>query len=211
MLMEVNQFVSLGDNCHTAMMLKVNNYKTCSFAFDWTFCNINVFKHCLETNFYILLDRTQYENTPNNPLASSHKIYGQYFFNHRNMLVDENYEYLNRCVVRLTTLMHNSMTKVFVFSCRTSPYTDYLETIKQVNSFLHNICGGEYELLILSAEMNTGTPPRINSDKHIERCIRVVEYNCCGGANGMLFVEEIDNTFYNNILKSLYKINIQSF
>jgi hypothetical protein len=45
--MIINYTCSLGWLCHSSQILKRNNYKTCSYPFDWIFSGTNVIIDCL--------------------------------------------------------------------------------------------------------------------------------------------------------------------
>jgi hypothetical protein len=52
-MIEVNYTCSLGSICHTSEILKQNNYKECSYPFDWIRTNYDIIVDCLENDFNI--------------------------------------------------------------------------------------------------------------------------------------------------------------
>jgi hypothetical protein len=52
-MLEINYTCSLGSLCHSSQILKRNNYKKCSYPFDWIFSNYDIIIDCLEDDFNI--------------------------------------------------------------------------------------------------------------------------------------------------------------
>ena len=59
-MLEINYTCSLGNLCHGSQILKRNNYKKCSYPFDWIFSNCENIIHCIEDDFNIFLDKSYY-------------------------------------------------------------------------------------------------------------------------------------------------------
>ena len=57
-MLEINYTCSLGNLCHGSQILKRNNYKKCSYPFDWIFSNYDIIINCLEDDFNIFLDKS---------------------------------------------------------------------------------------------------------------------------------------------------------
>lgn len=58
--MEINYVCSLGKMCHSATLIKRNNFKFCSFPFDWVFSSPKVVISCLKDRFKSFLDKSNY-------------------------------------------------------------------------------------------------------------------------------------------------------
>lgn len=103
--------LSLGTHCYTACLLRRAGLRQFSGPFDWLFANPAMVRHCLETDFAVLLDRSLYEPVPLEARAHPefyrchHAYYRDTFgvsfvFNHHDVWQDEGYAYLTRCVAR---------------------------------------------------------------------------------------------------------------
>lgn len=113
----MNHVISLGSLCHTAMMIKRNGWKKCSFPLDWVFSSISTTVSCVRDNFTAYLDKSKYTEIPGRDDQCGHKDFVSNFFNHRNPLRNaEDYAYTRRCVERYRTVMKNSDKKLFVFA-----------------------------------------------------------------------------------------------
>jgi len=84
------KFFSLGFRCTCSGILKASGLKTESFPFDWLVSNINVIRHCIETDFAFFLDKSNYtkkntitsDNTRNNiwiHIANETIIYNHFY------------------------------------------------------------------------------------------------------------------------------------
>src|SRR5579883_307554 len=100
-----NHIISLGQCCHTSKALQRLGLKKYSCPFDWIVSNAWVALDCIDTNFSIFLDKSQYIDC-NVPLAdprwietrAGHKKYGDTMFFHRDPRIENNYQYYSRCV-----------------------------------------------------------------------------------------------------------------
>lgn len=110
------EIVSLGNYCLTSMILKDNGLKNFSYPFDWMVtCIDNIihsikddFKQFLNTDNYLLINGS---NGTRNKFyfAQTTKLFGGLTkimtdHQHHNLLIGDDYEYLNRCVTRFNEL-----------------------------------------------------------------------------------------------------------
>ena len=120
-------FVSLGSHCLMSYTLNEMGLKRYSCPFDWTFSRPSMVEHCIKDSFALLADRTQYEAVIDETGTEQagrchHAFYKASFgvdrvFNHRDMRIEENYQYLLRCIRRFTNVLKSVNRKVFVLLC----------------------------------------------------------------------------------------------
>jgi Putative papain-like cysteine peptidase (DUF1796)/Domain of unknown function (DUF4214) len=127
-------FVSLGSHCLVSYTLKEMGLKRYSCPFDWIFSRPSMIEHCLKDSFALLADRSQYkpviDETGNEQAGRCHHaFYKASFgvdrvFNQRDMRIEENYQYLLRCIRRFTQLLKSVDRKIFVLLCPSSRITE---------------------------------------------------------------------------------------
>jgi len=84
-MLEINYTCSLGSLCHSSQILKRNNYKKCSYPFDWIFSNYDIIIDCLIDDFNIFLDKSYYINI--SETKCGHSKYSYNMFWHHNPLL----------------------------------------------------------------------------------------------------------------------------
>jgi hypothetical protein len=109
-------FCSLGNYCITSFLLKDNNLKTKSYPFDWMCTTIDNLIHIFSDNFknfldnknYIRMDEKQTKNkyyfTNTKELWGNNPPYIISDHMHHNLLDDNDYNYLLRCIERFNNL-----------------------------------------------------------------------------------------------------------
>lgn len=152
------EFISIGPNCSSSDLLKVENLKKKSYPFDSIFSSLEIVKHCIDDKFKTFLDRNQYEpgicesSTRHrfyckyldtdvlmkhhlihgfnilNP--QDHKISSGNLFNHHDLINNEDhYEAFKRRVERFLTLLESDTKIVFVY------YDKYTENYEELIEF----------------------------------------------------------------------------
>jgi hypothetical protein len=149
---EPTEFVSLGSHCLVSYTLKDLGLKRYSCPFDWIFSRPSMIEHCLKDSFASLTDRSQYkpvidETGTEQVGRCHHAFYRDSFgvdrvFNHRDMRIEENYQYLTRCIHRFNQLLESSNRKVFVLLCPDSRITEeqFLSLHGTLTSSTTNFC-----------------------------------------------------------------------
>ena len=120
--------ISLGSFCLTAFALRRLGLNDAPMPFDWLATSPAMIRHCLDTDFSVLLDRTHYRSLtgqrgPTEPVEGC--AHGYYFrehglacvFNHNDPTRESDYRYLTACVERLRDLLSFHGLKVFVQVC----------------------------------------------------------------------------------------------
>lgn len=115
----VNYIMSLGGHCLPATLMKREGLKMFSGPFDWIFSNLGMVTHCLTDDFFMFLDRSQYEPVPISQRPSPefyrchHKFYRDHFgvsfvFNHNDAAEEPDYQYYIRCVTRFRQVLRQA-------------------------------------------------------------------------------------------------------
>jgi hypothetical protein len=127
---------SIGSFCQSSRLLQRLELKEESYPFDWILSNHKMVKHCIEDDFKIFLDKTQYTFIPTS--AYTHKVCGHIYYSeivdftnehvpgavfmHHDLAQDEkDYAYFTRCVDRFRKLIASDEQKVFIYFCRNYP------------------------------------------------------------------------------------------
>lgn len=106
-MINITKIISLGPNCHTAGILKILNYKTESYPFDWIISNIDIVIDCIITDFKNYINKELFYIY--NQLIIGHKLYKHNMFVHRDPLHNDNdYNYILRCTERFKQLYNNN-------------------------------------------------------------------------------------------------------
>ncbi len=205
--MEFNNVCSLGTLCHTSYFIKQSNLKTESYPFDWIYSNINVIIDCLEDNFSKFLDKKYYVNVKNSP-ACSHSLYGNSMFNHYNPLKPEIYDYYSRCVNRFINLLNNSNNKLFIIlnvnqNNNKNIDSDIINLYKLNNLLLSKT--SNYKILYINHFSNR-TPKYQFTQLHNN--IDLLDISTKSKSDGVKFIKDSDNIYFNQIITDNYKFNI---
>jgi hypothetical protein len=124
------QFVSLGTHCFTSAFLKRQELKKWSGPFDWTFSSIPMLAHCIGDGFQTFLDPRFYVPIPVEKRVDGpeynrvdHSFYRAEFgvrfvFNHHDVHLPKDYEYLQRCVARFKASLASTAPHVYVLNQR---------------------------------------------------------------------------------------------
>jgi hypothetical protein len=219
-----NNVCSIGTLCHTAEVLNRCGIRKCAYPFDWVFSDLSVISDCLETKFEKFLDKTYYAEpiTKFNDRQSGHKIYHFDFFFHKNPKdKEEDYNYYVRCVNRFNTLLQNEEQKLFVVLFvphATKHPTELFNLMNQGQNSIENIllktknnlldfnkCLEKYtkNFNLLSIFV---TPNQSQNDYKIsiENNLHFLEVKTTSISNGIKFIQEVDNQYLDNVIKSIY-------
>ena len=204
---EINYVCSLGSLCHSSQILKRNNYKFCSYPFDWIFSNYDIIIHCIEDDFKFFLDKSYYINISESKCG--HSKYND-IFNHHNPLINiDHYNYYIRCVNRFKDLLKKQEHKLFIMTFVNEEYNSHSDNFSQIiidfNSKFSNYTSN-YTLLVIIHYSNKQTNHHIftyNDNIHF------LELHTLSNSTGIDFVNNNnDNIYLDNIIKSKYNFNI---
>lgn len=205
-MLEINYTCSLGSVCHSSEIFKRNNLKLCSYPFDWIFSNCDNIIHCIEDNFNIFLDKSYYVNISESECG--HSKYNNHMFNHRNPLINiDHYNYYVRCVDRFKNLLQKQEHKLFIMTFVNMNNVD--ENIKNKiiefnNKFSEYTCN--YTLLVIFHI------PNKEQNHNIFTCndnINFLELHTLSVTDGVRFLNNDDNIYLDNIIKSKYNFNLK--
>lgn len=199
---DIKYVCSLGTLCHTAYFLKRNRLKYFSYPFDWIFSNINTISDCVTDNFAKFLDKDNYtDHISNNPELCGHKYYGDWMFNHKSPRNEEHYNYYVRCVDRFRDLLLQNEKKLFVIMVVNNEFfrgddNDVIKLNKKLLNYTNN-----FKILCILHHPNNFN----NDHTFIEyEDIDFLELYTKSVSDGINFIDENDNIYLDNILKSKY-------
>lgn len=162
-------FVSIGSHCYTSYLLKRANLKKYSYPFDWIFSSNAMINHCITDDFAIFLDKQYYspiELYNSDSKSCDHRYYKDNYgvnslFNHRNPVIDIDYEYTLRTVNRFRSIMLEGNTNVF--------FATFRHSSKEIANFLNLseiLTGQSPSSLVIGVAVDT---PQIQTSKSIFR------------------------------------------
>ena len=200
--MEFNHFCSLGTLCHSSQLLKRNNFKKCSYPFDWIYSDCNIISHCLQTKFKIFLDKSYYIKI--NDIKCGHSQYHEKMFNHHNPLNEKDYAYFVRCVDRFKKILNTKESKLFILMYVNMNHSEIEESIK-FNKILSKFTS-KYTLLVIHHEVNKIRKYTFEKKDNMH----FLHLYTLSESDGKEFKNEEDNVYLDNILKSYYinKMNL---
>ena len=211
-MLEINYTCSLGSLCHSSQLLKRNQYKICSYPFDWIFSNCNNIIHCIEDDFKIFLDKSYYVNI--SETKCGHSMYddlinNNYMFNHHNPLINiDHYNYYLRCVNRFKDLLTKQEHKLFImiFVNMNNIDSNIINNIIDFNNKFSKYTSN-YTLLVIfhipNKEQNHHVFTYVNN-------IHFLELHTLSLTNGIEFSKNDDNFYLDNIIKTNYNYNIKN-
>ena len=198
-MLEINYTCSLGSLCHSSQILKRNNYKKCSYPFDWIFSNYDIIINCLEDDFNIFLDKSYYNIISETQCGHSKYSYNMWW--HHNPLINvNNYNYYVRCVDRFRDLLKKQEHKLFITIYVNLSDNYDKNTIINFNNKLSKYTSN-YTLLFISHI------PDKEQNKHeftYHDNIHFLELHTLSQSNGVNFSNDDDNIYLDNIIKSNY-------
>jgi hypothetical protein len=137
----MHKVISFGHRCSSASFIKLLDLKTESYPFDWIVSKLDVVQNCIETNFvhflnvnnyvakntetYNMIDNTKHHicneniqvnvfyetNNDNNISTYNYKL----ALTHHNLNNVADYEYYQRCIVRLYELFEMDVRKHYIY------------------------------------------------------------------------------------------------
>jgi len=207
---EIKYTCSLGTLCHSSQILKRNNLKLCSYPFDWIFSSCDNIIHCIEDDFKIFLDKSYYTDIQykRDDRQCGHKYYNLNMFNHFDPRNEKDYNYYVRCVDRFKNLLkkkeHKLFTMIFINidKIENNSTKKIIDFNKKFSKYTSN-----YTLLVIfhipNKEQNHHTFT-YNDNIHF------LELHTLSNSNGVEFVNNSDNIYLDNIIKSKYNFNIKN-
>lgn len=203
--MKINYVCSLGLNCHSSQILKINNLKLCSYPFDWVFSNYNIIIDCIETDFKFFIDKSYYYNISHK--RCGHNYYKELLWWHHNPLRNsDDYEYYLRCIDRFQKLLNFDENKLFLMFFKNmnliedNLIKDLIEFNDKFSKYTKN-----YVLLIIFHI------PNKDINNHFftyNKNIHFLELHTLSESNGLTFNNKRDNNYLNKILNDTYSFEI---
>lgn len=203
--MEVKYVCSLGTLCHTAFILKELYLKKASYPFDWVYTSPTLVKACLDDDFKLFLDKSEYISL--NSTSCAHKTYGR-LFNHRNPLENEaDYAYTVRCVERFRTVLQSPEPKLFIIGAYNSEHDcyspAYREAINALNESLSKVTTN-YRLLSITHTATDHHSYTLTHDGNIDH----LDIHLVTRSDGITFGDMRDNLYVKWLIKRNYQFNL---
>ena len=203
---EVKHVCSLGALCHSSQILKRNNYKVCSYPFDWIFSDCDTILHCIKDDFRIFLDKSYYINI--SKTQCGHSKYHSQMFWHKNPLNNiDHYNYYIRCVHRFKDLLTYREHKLFIMFIpnieNTENENEQIIKITEFNDAFSKYTFN-YTLLVIFNKQNQLKNSHVFTYKDN---VHFLELHSLSKSNGVEFENKIDNDYLDNIINSTYFIS----
>jgi hypothetical protein len=202
---EINYTSSLGSFCHSSQILKRNNLKLCSYPFDWIYSNYDNIIHCIEDNFNLFLDKSYYQDIESkwNDNQCGHKYYNVNMFNHFDPRNEKDYNYYVRCVDRFRNLLQKQEHKLFIMILSNIDENIKNKIIEFNNKFSKYT--SNYTLLVI---FNITNKEQNNHIFEYNDNIHFLELHTLSCSNGVVFDNNNDNIYLDNIIKSKYNFHL---
>ena len=152
-------YVSLGNYCLTLMLLKENNLKYESYPFDWMVSCIENIIDIFSDDFTNFLDKNNYINIHNKTLnkfyfEKTNKLFNNIKIDHQhhNLLNDNDYNYLTRCVDRIRNIynQYNNVIFIMIQPLYISNKINDYEIINKLYTTLKKYYNKNFKLLIFN-------------------------------------------------------------
>ena len=201
----INYIIPLGSQCFSAFFLKTNNLKKTSYPFDWIFSNPTVIINILDDNFKIFLDKNYYVIKDENLNQNKHSIYlpELMMFNHKNPYKDEDYLYYTRCVNRFNNILQKKEKKLFLLTSLRNEISNELENICLLNNVLNNLTSNY--ILIAIFQKCTGVQSK---EIYEHENMIIIQITTLSESDGVIFLNDLDNIYYKDIIYSLFKFEL---
>lgn len=212
--LEINYTMSLGSFCHASMALKRNNLKLFSGPFDWIFCNSGMVMDCIKDDFKQFLFLDNLKETPIEQRSSvnvnlcTNKFYENQFnvkgiFNHRNPLIEKDYNYYLRCISRFKQVLHTKKGKLFFITERVKSPEKNFQDILELSTYLDSITSNYYLLVARFHEFaQVDTSPTSILIKKKTDNILIADMYPISPSLGSIFKHDIDNALLDLLLRS---------
>ena len=200
--MEIKYTCSLGRVCQTSHLLKKNHLKKASYPFDWIHSNPEMILHCLKDDFTVFLDKSNYVNL--NEKICGHSYYHEKMFNHHNPLSnEEEYYYYVRTVKRFRRLLQRPEHKLFVMM---NVNLDKMEDTQNMIEFNESFSKytKNYTLLVIYHVKEKKNYHKFTHHDNID----FLELHTPSESDGLLFKEEKDNDYLNEVFMKNYRFNL---
>jgi len=209
------KYCSLGNNCSASTILKKAELKTESYPFDWIFSSEQMVKHCIEDDFKIFLDKSQYNTNLVDSHICEHEFYStmvenyqdvkgkeKVIFNHHNPLTnDKDYSYFERCVVRFRELLASDEEKIFIlFQIGAEDITNGITESLKLSEFLKNYTNN-FTLIVMHQTIGNRQHYQLIKGENL----RFINLQTFSKSLGLGFENAIDDEYINNIFNEIRK------
>ncbi len=202
----IDEVCSFGTLCHSAYFFKENNLKHCSYPFDWIFSNIEMIIDCLDNNFSTFMNKELFIEKEDKTKCG-HKTYHPDMFNHKNPLLEEDYNYYKRCIERFNELIKSEKNKLFMMMFVNNNPKNFENNDNKINFFTEflskHIKNANYFFVIHFSNRKQ----QKYEIKNLSNNITILYLYTKSTSNGTVFLNNKDNLFFKSIFFKLYSIN----
>jgi hypothetical protein len=204
-MLKINYIIPLGSNCYIASYLKKNNLKLVSYPFDWIFSYPNDIYDIINTDFEHFLNKDNYIYKDEDINYNNHSIYCPMLrmFNHHNPYKEKDYKYFKRCILRFNDVLKKEEIKLFIMFFSENNLNNEIRNIIKIKELLDTKTVN-YELLCIFQEVRGYQCKKDFKYKNIN----FIQISTIDKNNGVEFICEKDEVFFNSIISSLYDFQI---
>ena len=203
----INYVIPLGSQCFSSFFLKKNDLKKTSYPFDWIFSSPKVIMDILDDKFKNFLNKNYYVIKDIHSTNNKHLLYlpNLMMFNHRNPYKEEDYLYYKRCVNRFYKVLDKKEKKLFILTSLKNEINNELENICLLNNKLSYLTSNY--ILIAIFQICTGTQSK---DIYEHENMIIIQITTISESDGVVFLDELDNIYYKNIIDSLFEFKLKN-
>jgi hypothetical protein len=181
--------------------------KMASYPFDWVdIRNETNVLHCLKDDFNIFMDKSYYQ--PFEPGKRRHSYYSYKFFNHKDPMKDEDYNYYKRCISRFKEMLSSGEKKLFMLGFfNLEAVTDerrqeLLYFNKEFSDFTSN-----YTLLVILHRVGEEIKHSVSNIDNV--CFLELETKT--PSNGLLFKTREENDYLESVINTLFNFDLKKY
>jgi hypothetical protein len=202
---KINYVIPLGSNCYVASYLKRNNIKLTSYPFDWIFSYPNDIIDMLETNFEKILDKNCYLYKDDTIDYNFHNIYCPTLrmFNHYNPYKESDYKYVERCINRLNNVLEKKENKLFIMMFVNNNVNNEIKNIIKLAKIISKKTSN-YDIICFFQNKRGYQDRKIINFMNI----KLIQLSTIDGNNGVNFILDKDEEYFNKIINEFYKIEL---
>jgi hypothetical protein len=199
----MKHYISLGENCHVARTLKSIGLRNEAYPFDWVFTSPQILLDCIENDFTTFMNKQYHTEHPSSTDKSGHSLYGETFFNNKNILDNKDYEYYERCIARFKDVMSNDDEKIVVHMTTNNlkPNNSYCDNVGKLLQEALQKYGNNVKFVYIRHIVYDGysfQPFIVTSDRSLTFVILST-----GVSNGVRFTDRTQHVFFDTDLRKL--------
>lgn len=218
----INHVISLGTHCYTSYLLKMAGLKKYSCPFDWLFSSPSMVAHVINDNFCKLTDRAYFKKIPLKKIKNSgleyspidHDFYRVAFsvknvFNHHDVQLQEDYEYIIRSVERFRRVLHSDESVMFILCTRHS--CEALSYFIKISESLLDKRNSAIHFRYFSIEEGSSVLPKFDILYKFSDSFELIHFKSTSKWDGLYFNNIIDDMALLNIISDGVSFNLLKY